>query len=135
MHFEVFRSRNELASDTGSGIVGFVLVAPLVVAVFIAIGQIAMLVADKSVLNSAAVIGARTASAADATNTDGRRAAMNVLTSRGSGFGAEVITISQARNQGLTYISVTVTRKVTIPFLGREISITGRARAIDEASL
>ncbi len=131
----MFRSRNELASDTGSGIVGFVLVAPLVVAVFIAIGQIAMLVADKSVLNSAAVIGARTASAADATNTDGRRAAMNVLTSRGSGFGAEVITISQARNQGLTYISVTVTRKVTIPFLNREISITGKARAIDEASL
>ena len=115
--------------------VGFVLVAPLVVAVFIAIGQIAMLVADKSVVNSAAVIGARTASAADATNTDGRRAAMNVLTSRGTGFGAEVITISQARNQGLTYISVTVTKKVTIPFLNREISITGRARAIDEASL
>ena len=131
----MFRSRNEIASDTGSGIVGFVLVAPLVVAVFIAIGQIAMLVADKSVLNSAAVIGARTASAADATNSDGRRAAMNVLASRGSGFGAEVITISQARNQGLTYISVTVTRNVTIPFLGREISISGRARAIDEASL
>ena len=75
------------------------------------------------------------AGTADATNTDGRRAAMNVLTSRGSGFGAEVITISQARNQGLTYISVTVTRKVTIPFLNREISITGKARAIDEASL
>ena len=131
----MFRSRNELAPDTGSGIVGFVLVAPLVIAVFIAIGQIAMLVADKSVLNSAAVIGARTASAADATNTDGRRAAMNVLASRGSGFGAEVITISQARNQGLTYISVTVTRNVSISFLNREISITGRARAIDEASL
>ena len=129
------RSRNEIAPDAGSSIVGFVLVAPLVVAVFIAIGQIAMLVADKSVLNSAAVIGARTASAADATNTDGRRAALNILASRGSGYGAEVITISQARNQGLTYISVTVTRKVKIPFLDREISITGRARAIDEASL
>jgi len=63
VHSEVSRNRNELASETGSGIVGFVLVAPLVVAIFIAIGQIAMLVADKSVLNSAAVIGARTASA------------------------------------------------------------------------
>ena len=131
----MFRSRKEIASDTGSGIVGFVLVAPLVIAVFIAIGQIAMLVADKSVLNSAAVIGARTASAADATNTDGRRAVMNVLASKGSLHGAEVITISQAKNQDLTYISVTVTRKVTIPFLNRDISITGRARAIDEASL
>lgn len=129
------RNHSSIKSDIGSGIVGFVLVAPLVVAIFIAIGQIAMLVADKSVLNSAAVIGARTASAADATNNDGKRAALNVLASRGSGFSAEAITITESRIQGLTYISVTVTRKVSIPFLDREILVMGRARAIDEASL
>jgi Flp pilus assembly protein TadG len=78
VHYEVSRNRSSIASDTGSGIVGFVLVAPLVVAIFIAIGQVAMLVADKSVLNSAAAIGARTASAADATNTDGRNAVLKV---------------------------------------------------------
>jgi hypothetical protein len=133
--YEVFRNRNALVSDTGSGIVGFVLVAPLVVAIFIAIGQIAMLVADKSVLNSAAVIGARTASAADATNADGRNAALRVLASRGAGFSPDAIVITQVRNQGLTYISVSVTRRVAIPFLNREILMTGRARAIDEASL
>ena len=132
---EVSRSRNELASDRGSGIVGFVLVAPLIVAIFIAIGQIAMLVADKSVLNSAAVIGARTASAADASNTDGRNAVLKVLASRGAGFKPEAIVITQVRNQGLTYIFVAVSRKVAIPLLDREILMTGRARAIDEASL
>ena len=135
MHSEVFPNRNELASETGSGIVGFVLVAPLVVAIFIAIGQIAMLVADKSVLNSAAVIGARTASAADASNADGRNAVLKVLASRGAGFKPEAIVITQVRNQGLTYISVSVSRKVAIPLLDREILMTGRARAIDEASL
>jgi hypothetical protein len=114
---------------------GFVLVAPLIVAIFIAIGQIAMLVADKSVLNSAAVIGARTASAADASNTDGRNAVLKVLASRGAGFKPEAIVITQVRNQGLTYISVSVSRKVAIPLLDREILMTGRARAIDEASL
>ena len=132
---EVSRNRKELASDRGSGIVGFVLVAPLIVAIFIAIGQIAMLVADKSVLNSAAVIGARTASAADASNTDGRNAVLKVLASRGAGFKPETIVITQVRNQGLTYISVSVSRKVAIPLLDREILMTGRARAIDEASL
>jgi len=132
---EVSRSRNELVFDRGSGIVGFVLVAPLIVAIFIAIGQIAMLVADKSVLNSAAVIGARTASAADASNTDGRNAVLKVLSSRGAGFSPETIVITQARNQGLTYISVAVTRKVSIPLLDREFLMTGRARAIDEALL
>jgi hypothetical protein len=128
----VFRNHKTIASDTGSGIVGFVLVAPLVVAIFIAIGQIAMLVADKSVLNSAAVIGARTASAADASNVDGRNAALRVLASRGAGFSPEAIVITQVRNQGLTFISVSVTRKVKIPLLDREILMTGRARAIDD---
>ena len=132
---EVSRNRNELVSDRGSGIVGFVLVAPLIVAIFIAIGQIAMLVADKSVLNSAAVIGARTASAADASNTDGRNAVLKVLASRGAGFSPETIVITQVRNQGLTYISVAVTQKVSVPLLDREFLMTGRARAIDEASL
>lgn len=131
----MFRSLNKLSAETGSGIVGFVLVAPLVVALFIAIGQIVMLVADKSVLNSAAVIGARTASAADASNADGRSAVLRVLTSRGSGFQPETILVTQTRIQGLTYISVSVSRKVSIPFLDREIVLTGRARAIDEAAL
>lgn len=131
----MFRSHSEIRSDEGSGIVGFVLVAPLVIALFIAIGQIAILVADKSVLNSAAIIGARTASAADASNADGRSAALNVLASRGSGFDSESIVITQERIQGLTYISVSVSRRVTIPFLDRTILITGRARAIDEAML
>ena len=135
MHSEVFPNRNELASETGSGIVGFVLVAPLVVAIFIAIGQIAMLVADKSVLNSAAVIGARTASAADASNADGRNAVLKVLSSRSAGFSPETIVITQVRNQGLTYISVAVTRKISVPLLDREFLMTGRARAIVEASL
>jgi len=135
VHYEVFRNRSEIASDTGSSIVGFVLVAPLVVAIFIAIGQIAMLVADKCVLTSAAVIGARTASAADATNADGRSAALNVLASRSSGFTSETIIFTQSRSQGLNYVSVLITRKVQIPFLGREFLMTGRARAIDEAAL
>jgi len=135
VHYEVSRNLSSIASDTGSGIVGFVLVAPLVVAIFIAIGQVAMLVADKSVLNSAAVIGARTASAADATNTDGRNAVLKVLASRGAGFRPETIVVTQVQNQGLTYISVSVTRKVEIPLLDREIIMTGRARAVDEASL
>lgn len=135
MRYEVSRDLNEIVSDNGSGIVGFVLVAPLVVAVFIAIGQIAILVADKSVLDSAAVIGARTASAADATNAQGRSAVLNVLASRGSGFKPETIVVKRVRNQGVSYVSVSVTQIVEIPLLGHRIFMTGNARAIDEASL
>lgn len=129
------RNRSDLVAENGSGIVGFVLVAPLLVAVFIAIGQIAMLVADKSVLDSAAVIGARTAGAADASNEEGINAALKVLESRGFDVNPGTIVIRQERTQGLTYVSVLVTQPFEIPFLGRKILITGSARAIDEAFL
>jgi len=135
VRFEVSRDRNKLASDSGSGIVGFVLVAPLLVSVFVAIAQIAMLVADKSVLDSAAAIGARTASAADATNEQGRSAVLNVLASRGSGFKPEKIIIKQVSDHGFKFVSVSVTRVVEIPFVGHRIFMTGEARAIDEAFL
>lgn len=131
----MFRSHREVASEKGSGVVGFILVAPLIVTIFICVGQIAILVGDKSTLNSAAAIGARAASAADASNADGRSAVLDVLASRGSGFKPESIVISQIRNQELMFVVVSVTRKVEIPFLGKKFLITGRARAIDEALL
>lgn len=134
MRFEAFRSRNKLRSDLGSGVVGFVLVAPLLVLVFVSIGQIAMLVADKSVLNSAAVIGARTASAADATNFSGRTAALAVLRSRGTNFDGN-IAVTTEQIQGIRYVRVTVSREVRIKLLNRSVALAATARAINEKLL
>ena len=134
MRFEAFRSRNKLRSDLGSGVVGFVLVAPLLVLVFVSIGQIAMLVADKSVLNSAAVIGARTASAADATNYSGRTAALAVLRSRGTNFDGN-IAVTNEQIQGIGYVRVTVSREVRIKLLNRSVALAATARAINEKLL
>jgi hypothetical protein len=94
-----------------------------------------MLVADKSVLNSAAVIGARTASAADASNADGRSAALDVLMSRGSGFTPDSVKISRVQIQGNRYVAVIVSRRVNIPFLDRGFLLVGRASALDEGAL
>lgn len=94
-----------------------------------------MLVADKSVLNSAAAIGARTAGAADASNEEGRNAALKVLASHGFESNSNSILISQELTQGVTYVLVSVSQVMEIPYLGQKIEITGNARAIDEASL
>lgn len=134
MHFEVFPVRNKLSSDLGSGIVGFVLVAPLLVLVFVSIGQIVMLVADKSVLNSAAVIGARSASASDATNNSGRAAALTVLASRSPNFNGN-ISVSRERIQGLGYVNVTVSQDFRISLVNRSVTLTATARTIDEKLL
>ena len=135
MRFEVFRNLRNANGDIGSGVVGFVLVAPLLVGVFIAVGQISMIVADKSVLNSAATIGARAASAADATNLAGYRAATTVLASRGINFQDARISVSNQRIAGIDYVQVTVVRDIEIQIINKAISLSATSRSVDERTL
>ncbi len=132
MRFEGFRNRRVLAKEHGSSLVGFVLVAPLLVSVFIAVGQISIIVADKSVLNSAATIGARAASAADASNSTGYTAASAILASRGGDFNAAKISVIQEHIAGIDYVRVTITREIEIQLLDQKISLVATSRAVDE---
>jgi Flp pilus assembly protein TadG len=135
MRFEVFRNLKNIYSDNGSGVVGFVLVVPLLVGVFIAVAQISMIVADKSVLNSAATIGARAASAADATNLAGYRAAISVLASRGVTFADARVSVSNQRIAGIDYIQVTVVQDIEIQIINKAISLSATSRSVDERNL
>ena len=132
MRFEEYRNRRVLAKENGSGLVGFVLVAPLLVSVFIAVGQISIIVADKSVLNSAATIGARAASAADASNSTGYTAASAILASRGGDFNAAKISVIQEQIAGIDYVRVTIIREIEIQLLDQKISLVATSRAVDE---
>ena len=135
MRFEEFRNRSVLSRENGSSLVGFVLVAPLLVSVFIAVGQISIIVADKSVLNSAATIGARAASAADASNTTGYKAASKILESRGGDFKSAKISVLQERIAGIDYVLVTITREIEIQLINQKLSLTATARSVDERDL
>jgi Flp pilus assembly protein TadG len=135
MHSVVFRSHRFLKRDNGSSLVGFVLVAPLLVSVFIAVGQISIIVADKSVLNSAATIGARAASAADASNLTGYNAASTILASRGGDFKSAKITVIQERIAGINYVRVTITRDIEIQLIDQKVSLIATARSVDERTL
>lgn len=132
MRFEGFPNRRVLTKENGSSLVGFVLVAPLLVSVFIAVGQISIIVADKSVLNSAATIGARAASAADASNSTGYTAASAILASRGGDFNAAKISVIQEHIAGIDYVRVTITREIEIQLLDQKISLVATSRAVDE---
>ena len=102
---------------------------------FIAIGQIAMIIGDKAVINSAAVIGARTASAADASLNSGKKAARNVLASKGSMFNSADVLVAREVVQGVRVVRVTVIQKVEISFVKKVLTLRATARAIDERSL
>lgn len=131
----MFRGHNSTDSDNGSSVVGFVLVAPLLVLLFVAIGQIAMLVADKSVMDSAAAIGARSAATADGTNLTGRKAILEVMGSRGDGFQPDAISITREKATGIEYVVVTITKRVEISFVNKSILLTAKSRAQDEGSI
>ena len=130
-----FRSPRLFTRDDGSSLVGFVLVAPLLVSVFIAVGQISIIAADKSVLNSAATIGARAASAADASNLAGYNGASTILASRGGDFKSAKISVIQERVAGINYVRVTVTRDIEIQLINQKISLIATARSVDERTL
>ena len=130
-----FRSPRLFTRDDGSSLVGFVLVAPLLVSVFIAVGQISIIAADKSVLNSAATIGARAASAADASNLTGYNAASTILATRGGDFDSAKISVIQERVAGINYVRVTVTRDIEIQLINQKISLIATARSVDERTL
>lgn len=132
MRSVVFRSHRFLTREDGSSLVGFVLVAPLLVSVFIAVGQISIIVADKSVLNSAATIGARAGSAADASNLSGYNAAQTVLASRGGDFRSAKISVIQERISGIDYVRVTITRDIVIHLIDQKFSLIATARSVDE---
>lgn len=119
----------------GSSIVGFVLVAPLVVTLFVAVSQIVVLVADKAVISSAATVGARAASASDASLAMGVVEAKQVLASRGAVARAAHVSVRREQVSGVTYVRMNVNSEVKIPWLDRMIQISSSSRALDERSL
>lgn len=140
----MFRSLNTTDSEhavrksdheAGSSIVGFVLVAPLVVVLFLAISQIVILVADKTVISMAATSGARAASAADSSLSAGVSEARQILSSRVSSSRVANISVRRENVSGLTFVRMNVSREVTIPWLNRTVQISSTSRALDERSL
>ena len=130
------RQLRKLSGDCeGSSIVGFVLVAPLVVTIFVAISQIVVLVADKAVISSAATVGARAASASDASLAMGVAEVKQVLASRGAVARAARISVRREQVSGITYVRISVNSEVKIPWLDRRIQISSSSRALDERSL
>lgn len=123
-----------LRRDRGSAVIGFALVAPLVVGVFIVVIQIGSVLADRATLSLAAQSGVRVASTLDGTNTQGRAKALSVLHSRGMDANA-VVRFQDERRGTMHYVVCTAVSHRHIAWLNREVSFTVKARAIDERLL
>ena len=121
--------------ESGSSVVGFVLVAPLLVSIFVAISQVLILVADKTVLTSAATIGARSAGASDASLGVGVTEAKQVLAGRGNLATKAQVSVEREQISGVSYVRMTISSRVIIPWLNQGFQISSTSRALDEHAL
>lgn len=122
-------------SDEGSSVTGFALVAPLLVLTFVTLVVITSIVRERVVLGAAASTAARTAAAYGSTDSQGRIAALKVVTQNRMKKSDIKFDISHPRAQGVQLVEVTVSSRVTVPWIHRTLSLHQTARAVDEESL
>lgn len=102
--------------DSGSAIVGFVLVAPLLIAVALAILQVILVMHVRTVLTSAAAEGARAAALAGADPRAGERRARAIIDETIASDSVERIVVRRQMAGGTTIMALDI--EARLPLLG-----------------
>jgi Flp pilus assembly pilin Flp len=126
MQFDQFRHLDE-----GSNAVGFALIAPLIIGVFLATLQIANLVNVQTTLNSAANAGARVASRYDGNLSDGLKEANEKLANQGIAQFSE-IRIDRVLINGISFIEIRINKEFEVPWIGYSIMLNSVGRSVEE---
>lgn len=108
--------RRRIRDDSGSAVVEFALVTPILLIVVLAIVQIILALHVRSTLTAAAAEGARAAALADSSLAIGERRAREILTTVIGGGAATSVSASRARVDDVPVIRVRVTAR--LPLLG-----------------
>lgn len=121
------------AADEGSAAVGFVLVGALVVVLFVAVIQLALVLHVRTTLVDAAAEGARLAARADGRPQDGVSRTVGLVTSSLSERYARDVTAETVRRDDVLLAEVTVTAPApVIGLIGSAGTITVQGHAILE---
>lgn len=111
------------------------MVAPLAVAVFLAVIQVAYLLVDRAVVQSAAHSGARVAATLGSTQQRGLAAAGEVAAGQGLERASMDYTWRRVTVSGVGYLELTASYPVHISWLGRTVVLRGSSAAVDENTL
>ncbi len=107
---------NRERHDRGSAIVDFVLVAPILIAVALAVLQIILVMHVRTVLTSAAAEGARAAALAGADPRAGERRAEAIIAETIASAAVERISVRRHTNGGAMVIALDIDAR--LPLLG-----------------
>lgn len=122
-----------LAQDAGSAVAGFVLVGGLVVLLFVAVLQLALVLHVRTTLVDAAAEGARLAARADSRPADGVDRTVQLITTSLSERYARDVESTTVRRDHILLAEVTVTAPMpVIGLIGSAGTITVQGHAIVE---
>ena len=122
-----------LRRDSGSAVVDFVLVLPILVATFISVSELAMVAERRSVLTSSVDQGVRVASVADGSLDEGVARTKSVLADHDISSDEVQLKFVRTRSSGINYVVGTARWPMTVMGIG--IDITAITRSIDESKM
>lgn len=123
-----------LLRDRASNTVGFALVAPILVASFLALAQIANLANVQVTLATAARSAAREGSRYDGSIADAVRQANKVLSAQGIQDGT-LVQVESTSLSGNQVTQVKITKKYRISWLNYDLVLISTGQSVDEKNL
>ena len=128
-----YLNRRSIFSDRGSALVDFILVVPVLISTFVAVGEITMLVHHRAVLTAALEQGVRAASVSNGSMAIGKARAQAVLKDHGVALDSVGITLKREIADGAYFVTGTIERTESV--FGTSVTIKARSRSLDESKL
>ncbi len=135
MRFILCQLRKVLRAVDGNATLGFAMVAPLVVAVFIAVLQLVAITREQAALAAIAHDASRVASVFNGTPSHGVSAARAKLGSSTVTRARATIKIQRVTNGGVHYVQTTISENYRIAWLAKSVMLNASVRSIDEGAL
>lgn len=121
-----------LRDTQGSAVVGFVLVAPLIVLAFLAVFHLAMLGSAYIGLTTAVAEGSREAAVLGESDNQAKHRIIELARHHSLQLSPEQVTIRHVTQNEIAVVQVSVYANQTLSFLDRVVTLHSKAEVIDE---
>ena len=122
-------------SDRGSQVIGFSLVAPLLIYVAVAAMQLSELAIDKVTVVTAAHSAARSVAASGASQSQALLIAKRFLDTHGLSDCGSGVLFRRFQTSGINFVEVHIKQCVRVDSFNRDVQLDAVARAVDESKL
>lgn len=127
--------RKQVCATDGNATLGFVLVAPLVVAVFIVVLQLVAITREQAALTAIAHDASRIASVSGGQLSHGMNVAHKKLGSSSVVRERANVKVQRLTYGGVNYVQTTVSESYPLTWFAKSVTLTTSVRSVDESAL